>query len=126
MPNFAKSHSDCLKSVCFLCMKKSDRELTDFMKARINNIFKEAIDFCDEKIPTGVCNTCRLKLQKIDDGSYMGPIPQLFNFQSITVKPGTRSSTPCLCLICQIAKTKLKETLPTLFESRLDHDNVYF
>ena len=113
MPNKAKDHSDSRKSVCFLCLQKCDRTLSLFVQQRITHIFKQEFNFDDDRIPQGICNGCRSSLQRIDQGSESNKsVPKLFDFTSITLKPITRGSEICECLICRIAKLKLNEVHP--------------
>jgi hypothetical protein len=112
MPNKSKNHEDCRKTVCFLCMQKSDRELTQFMIERVHKIVKSDLDFDNDKTPRGVCASCRVLLQKRDKGDSSIVLPSLFNFDAIKTKPSTRMSFVCDCLICKIGKLKLNETHP--------------
>jgi hypothetical protein len=112
MPNHAKTHEECRKTVSFLCMKKGHRELTDFMIGRILKLVKSDLNFDDERVPRGICNTCRLLLQKRDSGETSNELPPLFNYFSILIKPNTRTSTTCACLICQTGKCKGFEKHP--------------
>ena len=63
MPNKARTHEDCRKTVCFLCMRKCDRELTDFMIALVLKLVKSDLKFEDERVPRGICNTCHILLE---------------------------------------------------------------
>ena len=112
MPNKAKSHEDCRKSVCVLCLKKGDRELSDFIKGRIHKLVKININFADERVPLAICNNCRTILQKRDAGDMSVSLPAIYNFSSIVLKPMTRTSGSCDCLICQIGKLKLNQKHP--------------
>ncbi|XP_065673024.1 uncharacterized protein LOC136090361 [Hydra vulgaris] len=112
MPNKAKTHEECRKSVCFLCMRKGDRELNDFIIGRIHKLLKTDIDFADERVPQAICNACRTLLQKRDAGDMSVSLPAIYNFSAIIVKPLTRTSGPCDCLICQITKLKLNQKHP--------------
>ncbi len=112
MPNKGKNHEDCRKSVCFLCMRKGDRELNEFIIGRIHKLVKSDINFSDERVPLAICNTCRALLQKRDAGDVSVSLPAVYNFSTIVVKPITRTSGPCDCLICQIGKMKLNQKHP--------------
>ena len=68
MPNKAKSHEDGKSSVCLLCMRKGDRYLNEFIIARIRKFVKVDINHADERVPRGICNSCRTILQKKDAG----------------------------------------------------------
>ena len=65
MPNKAKNYEDCRKSVCFLCIRKGDRELNDFIIGRIHKLVKSNIKFSDERVPQASCNhepTCKKEM----------------------------------------------------------------
>ena len=110
MPNASKTHDECRKSVCVVCMKKSDRELTVAAKEKILQFIEPDLDFNDDRVPLGICVNSRFQLGKLD-GS-IKKFPTLFNFQNISKKPSTRSSLICDCLICQIGKLRGKEQHP--------------
>ena len=63
MANQAKTHEDCRKTTCFLCMKKGNRELTEFMIGSFLRHVKPDLNFDDERVPRGIWNTCRLLLK---------------------------------------------------------------
>ena len=111
MPNNPKTHEECRRTVCFLCMKKCDRQVTEFMKERIKALFKQEIDFNDPKVPSGICNSCRTNLQKRDSGQINAELPQLYDFQAIKI---VRRTTDCSCLICQIGRSKFNHTHPSV------------
>ena len=117
MPNEARTQEDFRKTVCFLCMRKCDRELTDFMIARVLKLVKSDLKFEDERVPRGVCNTCRILLQKRDNGDLNSPLPPLYNFYSIVIKPLTRTANRCECLICQISRLNLNQQHPIFVQS---------
>ena len=106
MPTSCKTHEECRKTVCFLCMKKCDRELTEFMISRVQKILGQRLDFDDERLPKGVCTNCRVKLGKKDAGDTTVSVPALYNFNTIIINPLTRTSTLCGCLICHIGKSR--------------------
>lgn len=112
MPNVAKTHDDCRKTVCFLCMRKCERELTDFLIGKIKKLVKSDIDFNDPRVPRALCSNCSLLLRRKDSGDQNVTLPALFSFSSIVVKPQTRSSSSCECLICKIGKLKLNAAHP--------------
>ena len=71
MPNKAKSHKGCKSSLCLLCMRKGDKYFNDFIIARIRKIVKSEINHVDERVPRGICDSCRTTLQKNDAGDMM-------------------------------------------------------
>ena len=64
MPNQAKTHEDNRKTVCFLCMNKANRQLTDFMIKRSQEILGQRINFEDQRVPIGICENCRVSLRR--------------------------------------------------------------
>ena len=89
IPNTAKTHEMCRKTVCFSCLKKCDRQVTEFMKERIKSLIKQDLDFTDARVPTGICNSCRADFQKRDSGKACGELPKQFGFKSIKIKRNT-------------------------------------
>ena len=63
---------------------------------------KKDLYFNNKKLPRGVCDNCRMLLQKF-------LLPGLFNFDSIQIKAHTGNSMNCECLIFKIRKLKLNE-----------------
>ena len=64
MSNKAKSHEDCIGSVCLLCMRKGGRYLNDFNIVRVQKFVKNDIIHADERVPRVISNSCRTILQK--------------------------------------------------------------
>ena len=110
MPNKAKDYEDCRKTVCFMCMKKATRELTQFQADRVKKIFEENLDFLDPKVPRGICSACQITLLRKEQGKDV-ELPSLFNFKSINVRMATRDQE-CHSIICQIGHSKLNERSP--------------
>ena len=104
MPNTAKNHQDCRKTVCFLCFSKCQRELTPFLKEKCQTILNERIDFSNDKVPLGICEKCRSCLRRKDSGEHIN-LPSLYNFETIKIRPQTRD-TQCDCLICSVGKLR--------------------
>ena len=50
----AKTHDDCRKTVCAICMKKSDRELSDVAKEKILHFIQKDLNFFKERAPLGI------------------------------------------------------------------------
>ena len=114
MPSKVRTHEDCRKTVCFLCMRKCDRELADLMIVRVLKLVKSDLKFEDER---GICNTCHILLQKRDNGDLNSPLPPLYNFDSIVIKPLSRTANRCECLICQISRLNLNQQHPIFVQS---------
>ena len=111
MLTFAKTHKECRKSVCVICMKKGDQELTENYKSTIPQQIQKDLDFNDERVPLATCISCRSQIGNLCDGKTT-VVPKLYHFETILIKPATRFSNVCECLLCQIAKLKGKEKHP--------------
>ncbi|XP_047125707.1 uncharacterized protein LOC124807639 isoform X2 [Hydra vulgaris] len=110
MPNSARNHDENRKVVCLLCLKKANRQLTTFLHEKIQQVYRQQINFEDVRVPQGLCKTSRTALRKRYEG-HPGELPALFDFETIIVKPLTRGN-PCECLICCIGWLKLTEKHP--------------
>ena len=106
MPNQAKTHEDNRKTVCFLCMNKANRQLTDFMIKRSQEILGQRTNFEDQRVPIGICENCRVSLRRKDEGRDV-QLPSLPDYQNIKIRPATRESA-CDCLICSVGKAKFR------------------
>ena len=106
MPNQSKNHQENRQSICFLCMQKAERTLTAFLIQKVHELVKSDLDFNDLRVPTGICHTCRKLLKMRSDGDFSRPLPSLYAFETIQIKPQTRLSSTCDCLICKIGKAR--------------------
>ena len=61
MPNRPKTHDDCRKTVCVICMKKCDRELSDAAKEKVLHFIQKGLNFLDERVSLGICVDCYFK-----------------------------------------------------------------
>ena len=68
------------------------------------------MNFQVDRVPFETCITCR-QLGKLDESRWK-PVPTLYNFESILVKPSIRFSFACDSLLCKIAKLILKKKNP--------------
>ena len=101
-----KTHQDCRQSVCF-CFSKCDRHTTDLIKERILGTFSgNSIDFKDDRVPLGVCSSYRAMIQKHDNGDRNLPLPKLYDYKKLIIRPQTREFDSCNCLICKVAHLK--------------------
>ena len=101
MPTFAKTQKEYRKSVCIICMKKGDQELSKTYKVRILQLVQKDVNFNNKRVPLTTCVFCRSNLSKL--------CSKLYNFEIIAIKPLTCFSTVCECLICKISKLRGKE-----------------
>ena len=67
MPTFAKTHDECRKSVCIICMKKVDQELSVFYIEKIHQYIQKDVNFQDDRVPFATSITCRSQLGKLDE-----------------------------------------------------------
>ena len=79
IPNSAKAHEDCRKTVCIICMKKADRELAGTQMTKIQQVIQKHINFKEHRTPLAACDNCKIQLGKLEKGQTK-TIPQLFNF----------------------------------------------
>ena len=63
-----RTHEESQKFICFLCMKKPNRELTETFKLKILEVLQVSIDFSDTKVPSGNCFGCYTALWKTSKG----------------------------------------------------------
>ena len=112
MPNQSKNHQENRQSICFLCMQKAERTLTAFLIQKVHELVKSDLDFNDLCVPTGICHTCRKLLKMRSDGNFSRPLPSLYAFETIQIKPQTRLSSTCDCLICKIGKARPYQEQP--------------
>ena len=49
IPNSAKAHEDCRRTVCIICMKKADRELAGTQMAKIQQVIQKHINFKEHR-----------------------------------------------------------------------------
>jgi hypothetical protein len=102
----AKNHEENRKSVCCVCMKKSNDVLTKTVIERIQKYFQQDIDFKDSRVPSGICTACRMNLATVSNEGLEKSATPLYNFSSIILPIFLRSSpSSCTCTICKIARS---------------------
>jgi len=102
----AKNHEENRKSVCCVCMKKSDSPLTTKVIERIHKYIQNDIDFNDSRVPSGICTKCRLNLLTLSQDGSDKKAPILYDFSSIFLPIFLRSSPfSCNCFICKISRS---------------------
>ena len=100
----AKSHEDCRQTVCFFCLSKADRQLSDGNKTFISENLCPKFEKYSDLLPSGTCGGCRRKLSMKNDMKgieYMDLVTQLLN-----IRPSTRNSPECPCKICDTGRAK--------------------
>ena len=107
MPHFARNHDISRKVVCILCLRKCNGNLTPVVIKRLHDHVQKDLDFQDQRIPEGICNSCRVNLLAVSEGGSAKQLPKLYDFTSIVLPKFLRSSPiSCNCLICRIARKK--------------------
>ena len=76
---------------------------TDFIKERILGLFSgNSIDFNNDRVPLGICNSCRAIIQKNGKEDRNLPLPKLHDYNKMVIRPQTSGFDSCNCLICQV------------------------
>ena len=111
------SHGECREKCCILCLSKATASFTDSLK---NLIIKHArpnlaVLLEDIRMPTGLCQLCRLTLQQLEkEGKSKSPL-RLFEVDKLLISKRRsdssfdlvkEDSTTCTCLVCRIAKSR--------------------
>ena len=105
MPHFARIHDLSRKVVCILCLRKCNGSLTPVVIKRLHDHVQKDLDFQDQRIPEGICNSCRVNLLAVSEGGSAKQLPKLYDFTSVVLPMFLRSSPiSCNCLICRIAR----------------------
>lgn len=106
MPRPLKSHENCRLLVCLLCFGKTKtmRSITPAMQTTIENHFLNGYNTDDIRLPTVLCNTCRLVVAEYEKGDFSRTI-NLFDYTMLHQLPpiATRSNPDCTCMLCDIA-----------------------
>ena len=81
--------------VCFLCFKKKSNvvNLIEGGKifARVQNCVKNSINFGDERIPKGICSSCRKLVLFVEQGKKtVEDLPELYDYNKIIIPTETR------------------------------------
>ena len=109
-----KSHRDCLNSLCFCCLRKTnevrkmkDSEI-DFISAGPYPDFQSNSDF----LPTSLCGTCRLKMKKFMSEERNVPTkftscaqPEKYDSIVTELKLLPYELLDCTCSVCRIIRS---------------------
>ena len=79
MPTFAKTHEECRKSVCVICMKNGDQERTENYKSKILQQIQKDLNLNDESVPLATCISFRSQIGNV----VMGKQPLCQNFTTL-------------------------------------------
>ena len=99
------------RKVCFLCMKKANRELTDTFKQNTLEVLQVSIDFSDTRVPFEICFGCLTALWKASKGEKLN-LPCLFNFKGVKPTKISWETNFCECLICETARVNDRSKIP--------------
>ena len=109
MPRNKPCHEDYIHRVCLLCFQKSKRmrDLSAALRQLIEDHLVNGLDANDERLPKVVCNTCYNVLMDYKIGIFTRKI-DIFDYSKLSdnLRPVTRSSPTCECLVCQIGQCK--------------------
>ena len=107
MPQKTPCHEDYLQRVCLLCMQKFKRmrELSVTLYKLIEDNIVNGLCRHDKRLPKVICNTCYNVVMDTKTGTFTRKI-EVFDYSKLSVRPVTRSSPICECLVCQIGKCK--------------------
>ena len=104
----ARTHSENLKCVCLLCMKKSKvmRNITDKLESLISETVLCGYDFNDERLPKVLCSNCYSVLYEYSKGNFTHTIDVYDDYSTIgAVRMLTRGNSSCQCVVCDIARS---------------------
>ena len=115
-PTPISSHEVCRGKVCVVCLRKSDRPATNgqLEEIRASTILLKSIQPLDQRVPTGICNTCSKDLNKKikgESGIKLKIPNEAFSYsKEVLILPNTRGNSgdeACACLICKIARANV-------------------
>ena len=115
-PTPISSHEASRGKVCVVCLRKSNRPASDghLEEIRASTILLKSILPLDQRVPTGICNTCSKDLNKKikgESGIKLKIPNEAFSYsKEVLILPNTRGNSgdeACACLICEIARAKL-------------------
>ena len=120
-PTPISSHEVCRGKVCVVCLRKSDRPATNgqLEEIRASTILLKSIQPLDQRVPTGICNTCSTHLNKKikgESGIKLKIPNETFSYsKDVLILPNTRGNSgdqTCSCLICEIGRAKITQDHP--------------
>lgn len=115
-----RSHEECRKAVCVLCMSKSKvmQNVTECIEKTIKKYFIPTFDRNDSNFPLSVCGACKFA---VADTKKQNCVKKNINLFDYTQMKRTRILTVrnpvCCCTICNVAHSKAKnisKSVPSL------------
>jgi len=102
-------HDSNRQKICIVCAKKSEsviqpgsnlaKLVEEFVVADYNTL--------DNRLPQGLCSTCRRTLNDYGAGKFDRCLPQFYDFTCMNGFLKARNGV-CACLICQMAPVRGK------------------
>ena len=98
-------HESNRKKLCVICCASAKRLLTQDQVKAIRDYLIEDYSTDNRRLPCGVCNTCRVRLDSMARGDLSQPIYPFFNFGPMATFRFSRN-LECDCLLCEKAKVR--------------------
>ena len=110
MPHHRKSHSEWQQSLCLLCFKKAERQLSERQRYNIDKHILSGLGSPDDRLPTGICTPCRLKVSQAEEEPHKNLSHNLFNYSciipplTIETRQPPEPNRQCTCTMCKIGR----------------------
>ena len=95
--------------MCIICFNKGQNVIS--ISKNVHRMIHEyAIDGYsddDDRLPSGICGTCRLTLSEYSKGVFKRPLTK-YDHSTVAIRYETRSQVEkiCQCVVCEIARGK--------------------
>ena len=104
-------HDEARKQVCLCCFRKCSKSLSlenaaPEIRQQLEDHVISDLDLLDNRVPTGICKSCRAKLRNIDKAGRKSTIDIqiLITYLAEQKRLSPRQSS-CICLICKVANS---------------------
>ena len=98
-------HEQSRRRVCLYCFRKvKETECIDSASAPLQRRLARlapSLDRTDDRVPLGLCQTCRATMKKAEDGSGTFKLVKLTAF--LASRPRSSPRKDCACSICKTA-----------------------
>ena len=98
-------HEESRRRVCLACFKKvKETECLDSMSVSLQQRLQRlapSLDRTDDRVPLGLCLSCRAKMRRVEDGSSTFELVKLTAF--LGSQPRSSPRKDCCCTICKTA-----------------------
>ena len=98
-----KTHDENLKIICLFCMRKGDRQISQYYVDKICKPTIPNFEIVQDSLPSGICATCRFGISSgmaINFPDYKSWLDILLNLST-----DSRSSPYCSCFLCKSLKS---------------------